>query len=275
MTFKTGTLGCAIGALALMLAANNAQAQFFPFFQQQQQPQQQPAPQPQPQQTRPSQPTQAPVRRAQPPAQQKASAPAQKAPAGTAAVPFPEVRSACSAEIKGTCAGVAPGSAESVQCLRPNFAVHTPPCQAALQQGRQRRRTADCADRGEAGRAGRHIRNAAGRLHRPDHPARRDAGIGCPRSEAAGHAPDPGGALGKPELQGGSFAAVPGRDLRTEPGAPMPAVASLVADQLLPEGAGQALTREACYTGGISTEVGATSSPVTLAAVIKTEDTRI
>lgn len=132
MTFKTGTLGCAIGALALMLAANNAQAQFFPFFQQQQQPQQQPAPQPQPQQTRPSQPAQAPVRRAQPPAQQKASAPAQKAPAGTAAVPFPEVRSACSAEIKGTCAGVAPGSAESVQCLRPNFAVHTPPCQAAL-----------------------------------------------------------------------------------------------------------------------------------------------
>jgi hypothetical protein len=27
---------------------------------------------------------------------------------------------------------VVPGSAESVQCLRPNFAVHTPPCQAAL-----------------------------------------------------------------------------------------------------------------------------------------------
>jgi hypothetical protein len=129
-------LGCVIGAVALVTVAGDARAQFFPFFQQQQ-PQQQPAPPPQPQQsrpsqqTRPSQPAQAP-RRAQPQQQQRTGAPAQKAPPATAAVPFPEVRSACNAEIRSTCAGVAPGSAESVQCLRPNFAVHTPPCQAAL-----------------------------------------------------------------------------------------------------------------------------------------------
>lgn len=133
-------LGCVIGAGALIMAADDARAQFFPFFQQQQQPQQQPAPPPPPQQsrpsqqTRPSQPAQAPARKTQPPQQQqqKASAPAQKAPPATAAVPFPEVRNACGAEIRSTCAGVNPGSAESVQCLRPNFAVHTPPCQAAL-----------------------------------------------------------------------------------------------------------------------------------------------
>lgn len=117
-----------------MLDMGGAQAQFFPFFQQQPQ---RPQPAPQPQQTRPAQPAkQAPVRRAQPPAQQKASAPAQKpgqkAPPATAAIPFPEVRTACHAEIRSTCAGVVPGSTESVQCLRPNFAVHTPPCQAAL-----------------------------------------------------------------------------------------------------------------------------------------------
>ncbi len=130
------TLGCGIGAVALIMAADDARAQFFPFFQQQQ-PQQQPAPPPPPQQsrpsqqTRPSQPAQAPARKTQQ-QQQKASDPAQKAPAATAAVPFPEVRNACGAEIRSTCAGVNPGSAESVQCLRPNFAVHTPPCQAAL-----------------------------------------------------------------------------------------------------------------------------------------------
>jgi hypothetical protein len=129
-------LGCGIGAAALIMAADDARAQFFPFFQQQQ-PQQQPAPPPPPQQsrpsqqTRPSQPAQAPARKTQP-QQQKASDPAQKAPPATAAVPFPEVRNACGAEIRSTCAGVAPGSTESVQCLRPNFAVHTPPCQAAL-----------------------------------------------------------------------------------------------------------------------------------------------
>lgn len=137
VAFRTRTLGCVIGAIALVTVAGEARAQFFPFFQQQ--PQQQPAPPPpQPQQsrpsqqTRPSQPAQAPARRAQPQQQQKAGTPAQKAPPATAAVPFPEVRSACNAEIRSTCAGVAPGSTESVQCLRPNFAVHTPPCQAAL-----------------------------------------------------------------------------------------------------------------------------------------------
>jgi hypothetical protein len=139
VTHKTGSLGCVIGAFALMLATNAAQAQFFPFFQQQQPRPAQPAPPPQSQQTRPSQPAQAPARKTQP-SQQKASAPAQKqgtatapkaAPA-TGAIPYPEVRAACNAEIRTTCAGVVPGSTESVQCLRPNFAVHTPPCQAAL-----------------------------------------------------------------------------------------------------------------------------------------------
>ncbi|MGE3693545.1 MAG: hypothetical protein AB7F98_19385 [Novosphingobium sp.] len=48
--------------------------------------------------------------------------------------PYSEVRSSCASEIKGTCAGVVPGSAESVLCLRRNFAVHSPPCQAALQR---------------------------------------------------------------------------------------------------------------------------------------------
>lgn len=135
---KTGSLGCVIGVVALMLAADAAQAQFFPFFGQQ--PQQRQAPPPPPQQSRPTQPSQAPAKRTQPPAQQKASAPAQKQGAAaapkagpaTAAIPYPEVRAACSAEIRSTCAGVNPGSAESVQCLRPNFAVHTPPCQTAL-----------------------------------------------------------------------------------------------------------------------------------------------
>ena len=134
-------LTCVICAAALSLTVAGAEAQFFPFFQQQQQP---PQPAPQPQQSRPAQPPRqqaAPVRRTQPPAQQqqqKASAPAQKPatqkapPPGTAAIPFPEVRTACHAEIRTTCAGVVPGSAESVQCLRPNFAVHTPPCQTAL-----------------------------------------------------------------------------------------------------------------------------------------------
>jgi hypothetical protein len=139
VTLKTGSLGCVVGAVALMLATNIAQAQFFPFFGPQPQQRQAPPPPP-PQQSRPAQPSQAPAKRTQPPAQQKASAPAQKqgtaaaskAGPATAAIPYPEVRAACSAEIRSTCAGVNPGSAESVQCLRPNFAVHTPPCQAAL-----------------------------------------------------------------------------------------------------------------------------------------------
>jgi len=137
---KTGSLGCVIVAVALLLAADAAQAQFFPFFGQQPQQRQGPPPPPPPQQSRPTQPSQTPAKRTQPPAQQKASAPAQKQGAAaapkagpaTAAIPYPEVRAACSAEIRSTCAGVNPGSAESVQCLLPNFAVHTPPCQAAL-----------------------------------------------------------------------------------------------------------------------------------------------
>ena len=52
----------------------------------------------------------------------KAAPGAEGAPA-TAAAPYGEVRTACATEIKGTCAGVVPGSAESVQCLRPNFSV--------------------------------------------------------------------------------------------------------------------------------------------------------
>jgi hypothetical protein len=129
-----GVTGYVLGATALMLAPNVAEAQFFPFFQQQ--PQRQappPPPPPQPQQSRPAQPAQAPVKKPQQPAQQKASTPAApKAGPASGAIPYPEVRTACNAEIRTTCAGVSPGSAESVQCLRPNFAVHTPPCQAAL-----------------------------------------------------------------------------------------------------------------------------------------------
>jgi hypothetical protein len=63
-------------------------------------------------------------------AQQKQKAP----PPPPVPTPYTEVRSSCASEIKGTCAGVAPGSAESVLCLRRNFAVHSPPCQAALQR---------------------------------------------------------------------------------------------------------------------------------------------
>jgi hypothetical protein len=63
-------------------------------------------------------------------AQQKQKA----APPPPVPTPYAEVRSSCASEIKGTCAGVVPGSAESVLCLRRNFAVHSPPCQAALQR---------------------------------------------------------------------------------------------------------------------------------------------
>jgi hypothetical protein len=129
---KVGSLGCVIGACVLMLAPGAAEAQFFPFFGPPPQ-RQAPPPPPPPQQSRPPQPSHTPARKAQPPAQNRESTPAvPKAGPATAAVPFPEVRAACNAEIRTTCAGVSPGSAESVQCLRPNFAVHTPPCQAAL-----------------------------------------------------------------------------------------------------------------------------------------------
>lgn len=63
-------------------------------------------------------------------AQQKQKA----APPPAVPTPYAEVRSSCASEIKGTCAGVVPGSAESVLCLRRNFAVHSPPCRAALQR---------------------------------------------------------------------------------------------------------------------------------------------
>ncbi len=63
-------------------------------------------------------------------AQQKQKA----APPPAVPTPYAEVRSSCASEIRGTCAGVVPGSAESVLCLRRNFAVHSPPCQAALQR---------------------------------------------------------------------------------------------------------------------------------------------
>jgi len=133
---KPGSLIGAIGVAALLLSANTANAQFFPFFQQQQQ-RPQPAPQPQPQ-ARPAERSQpAPAKKSPPPAQ-KAQAvapkagPAPKAAPATAAAPYGEVRTACATEIKGTCAGVVPGSAESVQCLRPNFSVLTPQCQAAV-----------------------------------------------------------------------------------------------------------------------------------------------
>lgn len=130
--FRVGSLGCVVGAMALILAPNTAQAQFFPFFGPQPQ-REAPPPPPPPQQSRPQQPTQAPARKTQPPSQQRATTPAApKAGPATAAIPYPEVRAACAAEIRSTCAGVNPGSTESVQCLRPNFAVHTPPCQAAL-----------------------------------------------------------------------------------------------------------------------------------------------
>ncbi len=58
----------------------------------------------------------------------------QKAPPPPAAVPYTEVRTYCASEIKATCAGVVPGSAESVLCLRRNFAVHSPNCQTALRR---------------------------------------------------------------------------------------------------------------------------------------------
>jgi hypothetical protein len=63
-------------------------------------------------------------------AQQKQKAP----PPPPVPTPYGEVSRFCASEIKGTCAGVVPGSADSVLCLRRNFAVHSPPCQAALQR---------------------------------------------------------------------------------------------------------------------------------------------
>lgn len=126
MVFNIGSLGRVIGVATLVLAASPASAQsFFDLFQPPKP--QQPAPQVQPPQR--AQPV--PPRQHQS-APQRTQPPAQKAAAPAANVPYGEVRSACQAEIKATCAGVVPGSADSVQCLKRNFAVHSPACQAAL-----------------------------------------------------------------------------------------------------------------------------------------------
>ncbi len=131
MVFDIGSLGRVIGVATLILSASPASAQnIFQLFQP-------PPPPPPPQQQMPppqqrSQPAPRPQQPSQPRTQQ--SAPKQTAPAASASpnAPFGEVRSACGAEIKATCAGVVPGSADSVQCLKRNFAVHSPGCQAAL-----------------------------------------------------------------------------------------------------------------------------------------------
>jgi hypothetical protein len=136
--FITRSLACMVGAAALTLAAGTAGAQFFPFLQQPQQQQRPPQPAPQqPQQARPSPPAQqpAPAKKTQPPAQKAqavAPKPGQKPAPSKAAAPYGEVATACSTEIRSTCAGVVPGSVDSVQCLQRNFAAHLPPCQAAL-----------------------------------------------------------------------------------------------------------------------------------------------
>ena len=134
MVFDIGSqarlIGRVVGLATLVVSASPASAQnTFQLFQPQQQ-QQQTLPPPQRSQTapRPQQPS--------PPRVQKS----QPAPAASASpnAPFGEVRSACGAEIKATCAGVVPGSTDSVQCLKRNFAVHSPACQAALTRtGRQ------------------------------------------------------------------------------------------------------------------------------------------
>ena len=129
MVFDIGSLGRVIGVVAVVLSGSPATPQnIFQLFQP-------PPPPPPPQE--PMQP-----QRAQPRPQQHAPQRTQSAPktnpapkAATAPVanaPFGDVRSACGAEIRATCAGVVPGSADSVQCLKRNFAVHSPACQAAL-----------------------------------------------------------------------------------------------------------------------------------------------
>jgi hypothetical protein len=61
----------------------------------------------------------------------RAAAPA---PAPSPNAPYAGVRSACASEMRGTCAAVAPGTADAVECLRRNFHVHSPACQNALRQ---------------------------------------------------------------------------------------------------------------------------------------------
>ncbi|ARQ02245.1 hypothetical protein [Pseudorhodoplanes sinuspersici] len=134
MVFDIGSQGRLIGRaigfatlVMLVLSTGPALAQnIFDLFK--------PPPPPPPQQQMPP-----PQQRSQPaPRPQKSSPPrvqkSQPAPAVSTSpnAPFGEVRSACGAEIRSTCAGVVPGSADSVQCLKRNFAVHSPACQAAL-----------------------------------------------------------------------------------------------------------------------------------------------
>lgn len=132
MFFDIGSLGRVIGIVTLVLSASPASAQnIFQLFQPP------PPPSPPQQQMPPPQQRSQPAPRPQQPPQPRTqqSAPKQQtAPAASASpnAPFGEVRSACGAEIKATCAGVVPGSADSVQCLKRNFAVHSPACQAAL-----------------------------------------------------------------------------------------------------------------------------------------------
>ena len=84
------------------------------------------------------------MRRAQPPAQQqKANAPAQKAPPGTAAVPFPEVRSACSAEIRSHLCGRGSRQRRIRAMPAPEFRGPYAALSGRPQPSRQRRCTAD------------------------------------------------------------------------------------------------------------------------------------
>ena len=141
MVFDIGLQGRLIGRVigvatlvTLVLSASPAAAQnIFQLFQPPPPP---PPPQQQQQQVPPPQRSQGAPRPQQPsqPRTQQSAPKQHTAPAASAApnAPFGEVRSAFGAEIKATCAGVVPGSADSVQCLKRNFAVHSPACQAAL-----------------------------------------------------------------------------------------------------------------------------------------------
>ena len=137
VVFDIGSLGRVVAVTAAVLSTSPAAAQnIFQLFQP-------PPPPPPPQQQMPPQQRSQPAQRPQQQAPQRIQQSAPKAPAapkaatsptagGSPNAPFGEVRSACGAEIKATCAGVVPGSADSVQCLKRNFAVHSPACQAAL-----------------------------------------------------------------------------------------------------------------------------------------------
>lgn len=138
VVFDIGSLGRVIGIAILVLTASPAGAQNI--FEQLFRPAPPPPPPQQQQMPPPQQRSQPAPRPQQPPRVQQSAPKSNAAPktttapaaAGPANAPFGEVRSACSAEIRATCAGVVPGSADSVQCLKRNFQVHSPACQAAL-----------------------------------------------------------------------------------------------------------------------------------------------